>query len=299
MRVSIHGVAVRVLAVLVVVLISAAAAEAGTLYRGETANDLYTVDQTTGASTKVGAFGTSDSFGGLSAREGDADLYGVLSPYTQADGTSSARLIEISTSTGAATAFPLFSEATLGFENPFATGIAISPTKPGVAVVAGFRGGDINDPGFGDNFLWNVDVSTGSVLGAAVSMSEWITALTFSLDGSTLYGAVNGGLGGTARLVTVDPSTGNITTIGKMTGASIVQGLAFRPDDGTLFAINAYITDTLITVDPSSGAVLSTIGSLGTIGPEGLAFEVVPEPATLLLVGVGLLPLLGRRRRRC
>ena len=88
------------------------------------------------------------------------------------------------------------------------------------------------------------------------------------MDGSTLY-AIND----VEQLVTVDPDTGAVTVLGD-TGIPVgpMTGLAFRPEDGTLFAIEAGFRDQLLTLDPVNGSVLSTIGDIGTGGPEGLSF---------------------------
>jgi len=221
------------------------------LYLSDINGVLRTVNQTSASTTFVGNFGTSGTVTGLTSRGSDPDfLYAVT-------GT---RLLRVDADTGSATALPEFNETTLGFSNPFAQSVAISPTSPNVAVVAG-----INDS-LG-RFLWNVDVTTGSVLGAATTMSDKIYAMTFSLDGSTLYGTNSIG-----QLVTINTTTGSHSLVGDPGLSNFIEGLAFRPSDGKLFAVDAFTADDLVEINPSTGSFVANIGSLGITAPDGLAF---------------------------
>ncbi len=228
------------------------------------------VDPVNGGSTPINADSSlgPGSWNGLARLPGNSDFaYAVNNPHpgTFANPQTS-RMARINIADGTATLFPLFDQNTLGVPEIFSTGIAISPLNPFIAIATGreVRGGD-------KRLIWKVHLATGTVLGPAVELQDGIRlhALDFSLDGTTLY-AINND----AQLVTVVPETGAVTILGDtgipMTRA--LEGLAFRPEDGTLFAIEAGTFDQLITLDPVNGSVLSTIGHIGTIGPEGLAF---------------------------
>jgi len=231
-----------------------------TLYLGDQVDGLRIVDQSTGVSSVVGGSGGSGTVAGLSSRGTETAFV-----YAVENIQDNSRLVKFNTATGIETEYPVFSESTLGVPEPFATAIAISPTNPNIAVVAGFNG-DFSDTHFGDDFLWQVNVSTGAVLGSAVSTSSSIRALTYSLDGSTLYGTIG------SQLVTVNPATGSAWTVGSTGLSSFLEGLAFRPEDGALFAIDAYYSDNLVRLNPNTGSLIQTIGNVGIAGPEGLAF---------------------------
>ncbi len=236
-----------------------------TLFLGDNTGKLRTLNQTTGVSTVVGAFGTATGIQGLTSRAGDTGfVYGVEEVST------TSRLLKINVTTGAATTFTGFSAATLGVPEPFATAIAISALAPDVAIVAGFNG-DSGSAGFGNDFIWRVDVTTGAVLGAAVATTG-LNELTYSLDGSTLFGT-----DGSGRLVTVNPTTGAISIVGSPGLSSFIEGLAFRPSDGALFAIDAFTQDNLVQINPSTGALIQVIGNVGIVGPEGIAFISVSD----------------------
>ena len=143
-------------------------------------------------------------------------------------------MARISVADGSATLFPLFDKDlfALGVTDIFSTGIAISPLNPTIAVVTGFE-----VPRGARRLIWKVHLATGTVLGPALELQDEdrnlvLHALDFSLDGSTLYG-----INSDEELVTVDPDTGVVTVLGA-TGVQspFMEGLAFRPEDGTLFA---------------------------------------------------------------
>ncbi len=230
------------------------------LFTTESQGTLRRVNQDSGATTIVGNMGTK-SIVGLSNRPGDTTyIYGV--GPTNLYEFESSRLVRINTITGEATSFPAFDESTLGMLHPTAYAIAISPTSPNIAIVAGTD----QDAGV-HYYLWKVDVDTGAVLGVAIPTTEWLYELAYSRDGSVLYGANVDG-----QLVTVNIDTGAVTLVGDPGLNTLIEGLAFRPSDGGLFAIDGYVQDRLIRLDPADGSLLEVIGSLGVSGPIGLAF---------------------------
>ena len=161
----------------------------------------------------------------------------------------------------------LFDESALGFEEPLATALAIRPGQTTRAVVAGFAAREKKM-----RYLWEVDLTTGEVLGPAVPLftGEAIRAMTFDLKGDILLGVDE-----TGSLVEIDPMTGMTTSRGDVPlsrTTNLVEGLAFHPFSGELFAIEAGLADRLLVIDPIDASLVRTIGGLGVLGPEGLAF---------------------------
>ncbi|MDZ4781631.1 MAG: hypothetical protein SGJ19_15375 [Planctomycetia bacterium] len=182
------------------------------------------------------------------------------------------RLARIDTRLGTATLLPFFDVDLLGSPGPVSTAIAISPLEPGVATVAAF---EFDAPG--DRLLFKVSLDTGAVLGPALVLPERkaINALTYSPDGQTLYATDADG-----ALATLNTTSGVLTRIGDPAGlSSFVTGLAFRPEDGALFAIDAGFNDRLVELDPNTGALVEALGRLGIGGPSGLAFAETESPA--------------------
>lgn len=231
------------------------------------------VDQETGAATSVDPdlpLGP-DSWAGLAAAPGNSQfVYALQNPTPLHFGDPpTSRLAKIDTATGEATLFPLFDVSVLGSPGPTSTAIAISPLDPAVATVVAF---EFEAPG--ERLLFDVSLETGEVLGPAMILPQRtaIRAITYSPDGQTLYATNDVG-----ALATLNPTTGVLTTIGDPAGlSSFINGLAFRPEDGLLYAIDAGLNDRLVTLNPANGSLIEIIGQFGISGPAGLAF-VSPE----------------------
>jgi WD40 repeat protein len=250
--------------------------------------NLLRVDTTTGAATSVApelSLGPG-SWNGLSTWPSDSSvLVAVNNPRPATfDDPQFSRLSRIDAATGAATLLPLFDGSVLGSEQVFSSALAISPLAPNVAVVIG---ADRSFPP--QSLIWTADVDTGAVLTAAQPLSTRIESLTFAPDGVTLFGADQQG-----QLVNIDPNTAEVTLVGDPGLSNFITGLAFRPGDGTLFAIDGGSSDRLVILNPLDGSVVANVGPLGIIGPEGLAF--IPEPSSLVGLAFGVL-LLGAARR--
>ncbi|MBP7935683.1 MAG: PEP-CTERM sorting domain-containing protein [Phycisphaerae bacterium] len=188
------------------------------------------------------------------------------------------------------------------------------------------------------NTLLIIDPITGSATAVApFSSSDKIVSLAFDPVAGKLYGTSARGFGAAGdQLYEIDPDTGGAALVGAL-GVNNVYALAFnagtlfgvsedrralyqintttgfatlcasialehvydiatRPEDNVTFAVDSG-TNTLYTLDLSSGVAVS-VGSYAVSNLVGLAFTSAPEPATVALLVLGGLGVLGRFRRR-
>ena len=91
------------------------------------------------------------------------------------------------------------------------------------------------------------------------------------------------------------------STAGDVRGAFALAGgggaVAFDPQDGTLWVGTPFAGDTLLSNYTVSGSLIDSYVLGAGLSVSGMEFAVVPEPASLLALGLGALPLLARRRR--
>jgi len=188
------------------------------------------------------------------------------------------------------------------------------------------------------NTLLTIDPITGSATAVApFSSSDKIISLAFDPIAGKLYGTSAHGFGAAGdQLYEIDPDTGGAALIGTL-GVNDVYALAFnagglfgvsedrralyqistttgsaalvasmglehvydiatRPEDNVTFAVDSG-TNTLYTLDLGSGATVA-VGSYTVSNLVGLAFVSAPEPATVALLALGGLAVLGHSRRR-
>ena len=198
------------------------------------ANGLVRINPMTGQVTQVGALGlTPPNFGA------DLDLRGGVL-YGWAEGSLSS-LVTINTATGAATVV-----------GP--NGQNINTTGSGLASDA--QGVMFSSPDLATGSLWQVNTITGQLFGATPFSGGTATARIGALEflGSSLFGVelVGDGVSGITsnQLISINPVTGAITSIGQFRDASTLQ-------------FNRYI-DAIAVPAPGAIAMLGLAGVLGT-----------------------------------
>lgn len=124
-----------------------------------------------------------------------------------------------------------------------------------------------------ENNLYTVDTTTGNatLVGASPPPSghTW-SGLSGAPDG-TLYGLTADG--SESSLVTVDPATAVVTTLGDLSGVQGGIDLAYNPYDGMIYIVDV-VSDNFFKVDPDTLEV-TLVGALGVNAnyAQGMDFE--------------------------
>jgi len=244
---------------------------------------LYTVNETTGALTTVGAVGL-DNVGDLTS-DLVSKLWGIQ--------ITTNSLVSINPSTGV---------GTLG---PAITGTAISAAGgPGFPIVSlaydplnATLYGNTSVPYGGETAdeLYSINTTTGAATTIGLIGENMVYALGFSQAGG-LYG-----VDGSCDLVSINTGTGAGTVVGP-------TGLA--PNGGCgVYDIASGLNGTMYLADSNSSSLYDVnlaTGGTTLIGPYGSTTNVVglavlatPEPGTVVLFAVGIVMVwLGTRRKR-
>jgi outer membrane protein assembly factor BamB len=147
------------------------------------------------------------------------------------------------------------------------------------------------------NHLYQINPNTGAVIGSSVTITGTsgfsVSGIDFAANGTLYAGAGD-------NLYTINLTTGAATTVKSnvLPNSEIFTEIDIGSDNMLRTWVYPYNSPTIATIDLSGNlqststvSGLSTVQALASAGPFA-----VPEPSTLLLVGVGLPIMLATRR---
>lgn len=259
---------------------------------GTSQNDgsLVIVDQTDASISVVGHPGSIARLTGL-AFGSSTQLWGSTLPsfaFPPPPPASSSSLVQIDPDTGA-----LLSAIAITSVTGLSLSIADLAVQPSTGTIFGVSGP--NGPGPANLFTINPTTGISTLVGAVGGASfASFASIGFAPDG-TLYASVAGFANGpiNPRLVTINPLTGAF--LSSLPTADFFGAFGIRPTDGAIFGGTGDEHE-LFMINAVTGAE-TLVGDTGLNYVGDLAFRPVPEPATLMLLGSGLVAAIARRRR--
>ncbi len=246
------------------------------------------IDPVTGALSNVNTLNGDDyELYGMATQPGTDTLFGI---------TSSANWISTAdASTGLVTRVVEMSSGGVMFasgDSTWASGLTFQDDGTLWGIV-GYDGGDALPGGA----IFTVDLGTGVATDSGfMPVGQGGQALEYNPDDGLLYHFYNDNTGGEGNtfLRTLNLITGAATNV-PLTGDDFgaVNGLAYA--GGGMFYAYDYNPDRLVSI--TTGGVATIMHNL--VGAEAISLTMstyVPEPGTALLLGVGVLAMMRRRR---
>ncbi len=264
----VFGLSVTLLAILAG---SVRSAHATPIYIESRGTTEFVVDSNTGASTLVGSFGVS----GVLAQTFSPD--GTLYAIYNAGNAALAHLATVNLQTGAAT--PVGSAAGVPLE-----AMAFGPD------------GTLYAGNFNTNNLYKVNLSTGVATIVGPLGFSWIMDMAWDSANNTMYAIAAPPTCTGSSLYSINLSTGSGSLVTTIPQDNCLMALAVDSEN-RLLATDFMMASPLFQIDPLTGN-LTNLGNTGLIGTMGAAAAPVPEPASVLLFGSGVLGLAHIVRRK-
>jgi hypothetical protein len=259
----------RLLSVLLLLTFIAFANPVQAVFIGDSSGYLYTYDISSNSNTQIG-YGGVGAWYDIASNPTDGELYGLA--YNA------------------------------GYEKLF----SIDKLDGSTAAIGNALGNFINGLTFdssgtlyasGSSFLYTIDLLSGNATSVGSTGFQSSGDLAFDSSGN-LFMSATGGTNGSDRLISIDTtlSTGYLGSVVGNIGFDKVYGLNFT--GSTLYGFTQDMET--ISIDTGTGAgALSANNSIAAWGADGAGgVNPVPEPATLILFGAGIIGLAGLRIRR-